>query len=141
MKPSTEKKKDSPPVASSSEWQTTSDDNTDAEFKKPASVSTPPVQKKIKKKKKTICRCNASFDTIQKILEAVEYQVLAIMKEDPEKAGSVMHLLEDDFAPKLDAIHEGFMTPERKAQRTCLAKKHEFLFWDTLSKLDAIYGL
>ena len=138
MKPSTtEKKSESPPVASSSEWTTTSDDNTETEFKKPA----PPVQKKIKKKKKIICRCNASFDTIQRILETIEYQVLGIMKEDPEKAGSVIHLLEDDFAPKLDAIHEDSMTPERKAQRTCVAKKHEFLFWDTLSKLDAIYGM
>ena len=103
------------------------------DFKKP--TSTPPVQKNIKEKKKsvkTICLCNASFTTIQKILEALEYQVRVIMKEDPEKAGSVIHLLEDDFAPKLDAIHDGFMTPKRKALRTCVAKKHEFLFLDTI---------
>ena len=137
MKHSMEKKKDSvqPAAASLSKWQTaTTESNIDTEeFKQP--TSTPPVQKNIKEKKKsvkTICLCNASFTTIQKILEALEYQVLVIMKEDPEKAGSVIHLLEDDFAPKLDAIHDGFMTPKRKALRTCVAKKHEFLFLDTI---------
>ena len=110
------------------------------EFKKPMDV--PPVQKKIKKKKKLkACRCNASFATIQKILESLEYHVLGMMKDDPEKAGSIIHLIEHDFAPKLDAIDQEPMTAARKLQRTCTAKKHNFLFWDALGRLDVVYGV
>ena len=114
---------------------TSADDDEAPKFKRPASV---PLEKKIKKKKKSkvVCSCNVRFKTIQKILEALGYKVLGLMKDEPEKAGCVLHLL-DDFERKLDVIQAG---PMIKKEQVCLAKKHLFNFWDALSRLDMIYG-
>lgn len=113
---------------------TTTTEDEAPKFKKPAV----PLERKIKKKKKkkVTCSCNARFKTIQGILEALGYKVLGLMKDEPEKAGPVLHLL-DDFARKLDVIEA---SPINKDEQVCLAKRHLFDFWDALSRLDVIYG-
>ena len=115
---------------------TSADDDEAQKFKRPASV---PLEKKIKKKKKSkiVCSCNARFKTIQKVFEALGYKVLGLMKDDPEKAGRVLHLL-DDFERELDVIQSN---PMVKKEQVCLAKRHLFDFCDALSRLDMIYGV
>ena len=116
------------------------DEDKAQKFKRPASA---PLEKKIKKKKKqkVVCSCNAKFKTIQNILEALVYKILGLMRNDPEKAGCVLHLL-DDFEQKLDVIQVGPMIKPFmiKPEHVCLAKRHLFDFWDALSRLDTIYG-
>ena len=79
------------------------------------------------------CFCYETFKKIESILEHIRVCSMGMMKDDPEKGGSIVALLLKDFGPKLDALADNPMNERQEQQRECHAKQHEFPFWDLVT--------
>ena len=82
------------------------------------------------------CFCYETYKKLESILEHIRVVSLDIMRQDPEKGGSIVALLLKDLGPKLDALADNPMNSEQKQNRECNADRHEFPFWDLVMTVD-----
>ena len=88
------------------------------------------------RKYKHNCFCYETFKKIEAILEHVRVCSLDMMRQDPEKGGSIVALLLKDLGPKLDDLAENPMNSQQMEERECQALQHEFPFWDLVMTVD-----